>query len=163
MSSLETDLAPQVRTMQIIVVAMCAAPLIFMGITQVIGDLGPDRELAILSQVGMVFGLVAVVMQNVLGRVITDQASKSVADRITQQPESLGGAYMSGMIVSVAICEGAAFLNLIAYAFQQNPWNIAMAAFLIVVAGTKFPTLGGVTAWVERTAERLKHEQQLNS
>lgn len=161
MPTLEEELAPQVRTMQIIVAAMAGVPLLFMVVAQVMGDLGDGDNLQILVKLGLAVGLLSVVMQNILGRVVCEQSAKSIAGRVATQPEALGGSYLSGLIVSVAICEGAAFLNLIAYLFEQSPWNLAMAGLLILVAASKFPTLGGVAAWVRRTVRQMEDEAEL--
>jgi len=171
-TNLAEKLTPLVRTMQIINAAMILAPVVFAGIVLVIGDQGPVNPAPLRGQpaapnrgapletVGLVSGLAAIVVQGIAGRSIAAAGVKTALAADGDRVESLAGAYQTGLVVSLAINEGAAFLNLIAYMFSPNPWNLAMAGLLILANATKFPTVNRVITWVDACERRLKDEEQ---
>ncbi|CAN0339703.1 unnamed protein product [Ectocarpus sp. 4 AP-2014] len=173
--TLETKLAPQVRTMQIVVLAMVVVPLIFAGVVLVIGAQGPEnpapiqgemipqRGGATMGRIALGFGLVAMLAQQLMGRYVTSQAVQNLKVQAMGEPERLGEAFMTGTVVSCAINEGAAFLNLIAYMASQSPYNLGMGLLLIASNAIKWPTLGKVAAWARMTAKRLKEERELKA
>ena len=174
MSELREQLTPLCRQMQIIVGAMLLGTLVFGVVVMVIGGQGPQdpapiqgeeverRGDELIGTIAMFFGLAAVVMQQALGRLLADKTAKQLAARSADPVESLGGAYMTGLIVSCAICEGAAFFNLIAYMLFQGWPNLAMAGLLALVIATKLPTVGRVAAWVEARQRDLADEAALD-
>lgn len=173
MNDLEQKLAPQTRTMQIIVAAMVVVPLIFAGVVLLIGSQEPQnpapiqgemverRGGAAMGQIAMGFGLIALFVQQVMGRFVTSQAVNNLAVRAMNEPERLGEAFMVGTIVSCAINEGAAFLNLIAYMSSQSIYNLGMALLLIASNAIKMPTVNKVVNWTQATEKRLSEERDL--
>lgn len=170
---LETKLAPQVRTLQIIVLAMIIVPLIFAGVVLAIGAQGPQdpapingemvpqRGGAAMGQIALVFGLVALFVQQLMGRYVTGQAVKNLSVQAMGEPERLGEALLTGTVVSCAINEGAAFLNLIAFMASQSPYNLGMALLLIASNAMKWPTVGRAADWARTTGRRLREEAEL--
>lgn len=173
--SLETKLAPQVRTMQLIVSAMVVVPLIFAGVVIAIGAQGPQNPAPIngqmvpqrggvaMGQIALVVGLVALLVQQLMGRWVTGQAVQNLRVQAMAEPERLGEAFLTGTVVSCAINEGAAFLNLIAYMGSQSPYNLGMGVLLILSNAVKWPTVAKVAAWTEAKVRQLRDEAALRS
>lgn len=171
MDDLPQKLSQQVRTMQIIVLAMIVVPLIFAGVVLAIGSQAPQEPapirgevipkgdgLVVIERLALLVGLVALVAQQWMGRFVTGQAIKNLTLRAMHEPERLGEAYLTGLVVSGAINEMAAFLNLIAYMQSQSKLNLGMALVLIASTAIKWPWLDKVADWARDTAERLREE-----
>lgn len=170
-NTLQDRLAEPVRTMQIISAALIMGPIAFAIVVLAIGDQGPGDPAPIQGQaaaapavdplqtIGLVVGLVAIFAQNVLGRVVSEAGVKAALTADGDRVESLAGAYQTGLIVALAVNEGAAFLNLIAYMISPSVWNLAMAGLLIVSNAVKFPTVGRVATWIEMRERRIEDEK----
>lgn len=157
--------------MQIVIAAMIFVPLVFVGFVLVVGDQTPQNPAPIQGQVveqqgaavverlALIVGLGCLFVQQYMGRFVTRQAVASLSQRAMHEPERLGEAYMTGLVVSAAINEMAAFLNLIAYMQSQSPLNLGMGLLLIASNATKMPTASRVAGWAETTAQRLRDDQ----
>lgn len=168
--SLETKLAKPTRTMQIVVAAMIVVPLIFAGVVLVIGSQAPQdpapiqgelperRGGEVVGNVALLAGLFCLFIQSVMQKFVTGQAVQNLAVQAMGEPERLGEAYLTGIVVSGAINEMAAFLNLIAYMSSQSAYNLGMALLLIASTAIKMPTVKRVAAWARATAESLRSE-----
>ncbi len=165
---LEAKLAMPVRNLRIIVAAMVIVPLIFAGVVLLIGSQEPQNPAPVegamverrggetIGQLALIMGLVAIVAQQFMGRFVTKQAVQNLSARAMGNPERLGEAMIVGTVVSCAINEGAAFLNLIAYMSSQWYYNLGMALLLIASNALKFPSTSRVAAWAKATTEELQ-------
>ena len=165
---LEAKLAKPTRTMQIVVAAMVVVPLIFAGVVLVIGSQEPQEPApiqgqmperqggAVVGNLAMVVGLFCLFIQSVMQKFVTKQAVQNLAVQAMGEPERLGEAYLTGLVVSGAINEMAAFLNLIAYMSSQSVYNLGMALLLVTSNALKMPTVKKVAAWARATAEQLR-------
>ncbi len=61
---------------------------------------------------------------------------------------SLTAMFQTTLIVGIAILEGAAFYNLIAYMLEHQTINLLCAAGLLTAILFKFPTRGGIEIWI---------------
>ncbi|TWT96800.1 hypothetical protein Pla108_25740 [Botrimarina colliarenosi] len=175
MPELEQKLAQPVRTMQIVILAMIVVPLIFAAVVLVIGSQAPEQPAPIrgevvqqqgreaVGRIALMFGLVALFAQQWMGRFVTKQAVQNLARQAMKEPERLGEAFVTGTVVSCAINEMAAFLNLIAYMSSQSWTNLAMGLLLIASNALKMPTVKKVAAWIRVTVERLRVEQGVSA
>lgn len=165
---LESQLALPVRNLRVIVAAMVVVPLIFAGVVLLIGSQEPENPAPVggqmverrggdtIGQLAMIMGLIAIVAQQFVGRFVTKQAVQNLSVRAMGNPERLGEAFIVGTVVSCAINEGAAFLNLIAYMSSQWYYNLGMALLLIASNALKFPSTRKVAAWARATTEELQ-------
>ena len=172
-ADLRRRLAPQVRVMQIIVGAMLFGTVVFGAVVLVIGDQQAQAPAPIqgkqveptgggpIATIALVVGLVGLFAQQVAGRVVTDQAARKAYQVAPDEPEKLGEAYMTGLVVACAICEGAAFFNLIAHMVSRSPLNLAMAGLLAASIAIKLPFLERVADWVEAKLRRFREEASL--
>ena len=57
--------------------------------------------------------------------------------------------YQTRMIVGLAVLEGAAFFNLVAYIIEGRWWSMVAVAVLLFWMLTAFPTVGKLARWAE--------------
>lgn len=62
---------------------------------------------------------------------------------------ALAGTYQVELIIKVALLEGAAFYNIIAYRVEQQPWTLAIIAALLVFILMQFPTRSRIRNRIE--------------
>lgn len=149
MDDLRERLGPQVRTMQIVVAGLTVSPIVFAVIVLVIRFTPLEPASAdLLTKICLVLGLAGLAAHRPLGRFVLGQSLKAISDRL-DDPTALGGAYMSSLLVSLSMTEGAAFINLLGFMAARDPLCLAMAALLVLVNLTRFPTLEGVVQWAE--------------
>ncbi|MEO1498398.1 MAG: hypothetical protein AAFV43_14735 [Planctomycetota bacterium] len=157
MDNLEEEITPQVRLMQAIVLGLAASPALFAIITLFLKlkPLGDDAA-QLLVTIALSVGLVGLIAQHVLGDIVLNASVKSVGAAAFDEPEKLAGAYLSALLVSCALCEAAAFINLIAFMITRTPLTMAMGLLLVVASVIKFPTVGKVAGWARRQMRDLR-------
>lgn len=161
MPTLEEEIAPQVRTMQVIVGGLAVSPIVFAGIVVLIGvRIGPEAA-ALMTKLALVIGLVLLFVQQFAGRLVCQQAVNGLVKRSEEDPAALAGAYLSGLLVSTGICEAGAFINLIAFMVTREPITLAMAALLVLATLVRFPTLSTVANWARDRQRRLRERRDL--
>ena len=143
------------RISQIIAGALVMGVVIFACIAFFIakGD-GPQFPMMSLMAIG--FAGVATVMRFVIPTVIVNggkaQLKQTAAD---EQPMVLAGLYQTKTIVGMALLEGAAFFNLIAYIMEKQVWTYGVVAFLLAVMAISFPSQGQFESWAEEMKRDL--------
>lgn len=158
-SSLEDRLSSQVRTMQVVFAAMVVVPLVFAGVVYAIGSQAPQNPAPLRGQVvgwtggpvveriALVAGLAAVALAPSLGGVVTRMARSNLVRQGLDEPERRSEAHLTGLVVTGATNEMAAFVNLIAYMATQSPWAMGMGLLLIASNAARFPTMRRAVAW----------------
>ncbi len=158
MTSLEEAILPTVRQMQLVIGGLIVSPVLFVLFT-IVAPIHPlEAEAArVLTRIALVTGLVALVSYQPIGRYLAVRSAHLVGfKRAEEEPSMLAGAYLSGEFVASAICEGAAFVNLLSFWVTRSPLGMAMAALLVLAAIRKYPTLRRVAAWVRSMTPQLK-------
>ena len=64
--------------------------------------------------------------------------------------------YQMELIIKLALLEGAAFMNGVAYLVEIRWWSLAAMGALLAVMCLKFPTKGRITTWIERRTIDLR-------
>ena len=111
----------------------------------------PPAADALISLIAAGFAAASVVIRQVLvsligGRTGSSQAAGAFGPLLL---------YQTRMIAGLAILEGAALFNVVAYLIEGHWWSLAAAAGLLAVMLASFPTRGRLRRWVE-TREQLK-------
>jgi hypothetical protein len=106
----------------------------------------------LLSLLAAFFAAVAIVVRQVVlglmsGRAIPHNNEPTV-------PASLR-LFQTRMIVGLALLEGAAFFNLVAFMTEGHWWTLIVVAVLLVWMLASFPTHGRLKQWIE-DREQLK-------
>lgn len=165
-----TDIAPNVRVMQVIVLALLAGLGIFGGIAFALGQTGntPDN---VLTVVGLGAAAVVVVARlsvpylaagSLVGKIARGEPLDSRAtsnDSNTKpmsEPLQLCGVYQTTTIIAAALLEGGGFFNLIAYVVEGNILNLVAAGVLSIGILLLLPTVGGVEQWIAAQQRRVE-------
>jgi len=161
-------------TLQVLVAALAGGVFMFAGVATFIGPEQPEEE-PFLTYMGAGFAAVAFVVWAVLPGLIVSRArqaivagrpmlvnSKLPGAEEARDAGSLGNLYMLRMIVAVAILEGAAFFNLVAYLLEANLWSLVITGILLAMILMHIPTRNKITDWVLgelTTIEQLRQMQ----
>ena len=151
MSNVPQPVSPESvgRTVQIIAIALIMGILVFGCVAFVIAkEDGQPTLLVSLLAVGM--AVLNTVMRFVVPAIMVNAAKSGLKgatdpDRMAQ----LAGLYQSKMIVGMALIEGAAFFNLVAYIMEKQFWSYGVVAFLLAVMAISFPSQGQFESWAE--------------
>lgn len=154
-------------------VMVFAAVAIFLGADkQAEAPQGALGNLQTTLAAGM--ALVALVASGLVPRLISKRVRESLAAGDTsglnpmaaQTMEELGevgtlaAVYQTTLIVGVAILEGAAFYNLVAYILEHQTTSLLFTALLLVAMFFKFPSQARVETWI---ADEQKNIDELRS
>ena len=175
MDDLAQRLTLQVRNKQVFILAMIVVPLIFAGVVFAIGSQAPEHPAPIRGQMiqrrdgmillewlALVVGALALIAQSWLGAFATGQSIRILVRQGTADPEHIADAYLFGTLISCAINEAAAFLNLIAFMPTQSLFNLGMALLLLLSSVFKIPTTKKVATWARNMARRLAEKRMTN-
>jgi hypothetical protein len=155
-------------TMRIIAVALIASVVTFGGIAsfivfgqpqaaQPVGQPPAQNGAEIVMYLAMAFAAVAVVMSFVVPNLIAAAGVKGVAkmaqDGTATGPKELFGRLLAvaqiKMIIALALVEGAAFFNLIAFIITKSLIPPAVVGALLLVMAIHFPTKFKLALWLE--------------
>jgi hypothetical protein len=113
-------------------------------------------------------GCLAIVMSFIVPNLIMSSTKKSlIKGKPINLPENykgttnvgflgpLVGRYQTKLIIGMAILEGAAFYNLIAYMMEGQQISLVMTGLLVAIMATKFPTRGGLENWLTDEAKSI--------
>lgn len=167
-AALEPDKA--LRIMQIIAGALIAGVLSFAGVASVIvlGQApaaqpeGPPPAAApngseIVMYLAMALAAVAAMMSFVVSNLVSAAGVKGVA-KMAQDGTATGSKELFGrllavaqtkMIIAMALIEGAAFFNLIAFIITKSLIPPAVVGALLLVMAIHFPTKFKLARWLE--------------
>lgn len=168
-----TYLDQAARTIQIISLSLIFGVIVF-GLVLLFFDIGAEKpaEAPFLAIIAAVFALVSAVAAPLVASMVTSGmrlsivAGKQISAGSTQAiPEDVGeigvlaGVYQTQQIISRAILEGAAFMNLAAYMTERQPMSLGFGAFLLIAMFFKFPTRNHLENWIRKemtTIEQLR-------
>ena len=135
--------------MRIIAGAMISGVLAFGLIASIVKKDQPDAD-PVLSYAALVMALVCLGTRLVVPDMVARSQIKGLAsdesDGIAR--ELLIGAFRTRLIVGLALCEGPAFFNLIAWWLEGQTLAIATVGFLLLVMASSIPTRGRLEAWI---------------
>ncbi|MEN1679110.1 MAG: hypothetical protein AAGJ46_05925 [Planctomycetota bacterium] len=149
---LESAIRQDVQISQIICVALCLGPIVLAVVATLVLAEGEAKGFDTMALVALANGLAALALQSVVSGVVASQGVQQWRQSGQELPQ-LAKAHQVKTIIALAICEGAAFLCLIVYGvFNPTPWLLAMAALMIAVNASRFPTVTGVADWCRNAA-----------
>lgn len=181
-------LAKPVRTLQMIVIALLMGVVSFNVVVLVLrpGEAGGTRapitphSARVLGYAALAVGIAALLGLPPLARLLVASGRRSIARGSaptlsvgamrteTREPfmQSAKGRlfqlYFTRTIVSAALVEGAAFVNLVAC--MQASWmpNLYVIVLLAVALAAQTPTMMRVETWLERQERMLEQERSLS-
>jgi len=140
-------LMANVRVMQIITLAMAMGVLMFgLTVLLVMRPEEADQE-PFIAYLGFGLAIPAAIASFVVPRIITNSQSPTTE------------TYQTGLIIGLALLEGAAFLNIMAYMIEGTIYSLGVAAVLLVLLLARFPTVVGVSDWIEQRTRRQRENE----
>jgi hypothetical protein len=161
---MQTDplaIAPRVRVMQIIIVALAMGCFTALAVMFLIRDPAAAKaNPPMLTYTGLAFCASIVVARLIVPGMIM----AGFRARLAGQPEAHSlepwlGAYQTRMIVAAALLEGGAFFMAIAYLVEGHTLAMAVGGALALAVAAHLPTAAGVAAWVDQQQERMRLER----
>ncbi|QDU63620.1 hypothetical protein Pan216_45010 [Planctomycetes bacterium Pan216] len=162
-----------VRTLQIIVAALCMGVLTFAGVATAI-SLGviekdvpqaaaPEGESPadIITIAALAMAAMSLVAHPIVGSIITKTPRSDLQQRLRDGDEEsvdrqLAGLFQTSTIIRCAILEGPAFFLLIALILGGPIWLLAVVAVLLIAIAIHLPTEASFEGWRQRQKEDLK-------
>jgi hypothetical protein len=159
---LETTLAPRVMTMRIIVIALLNGIFVFTGIavyTRATGQM-PPPEMPLISYLALAFAVPMLLAALFVPPMIEAAAIKKIARNGRANPVGpLLGVFQQRLIIRSALFEGPAFFALIGYMLEGQWPTLVIAGLMAFGIASNFPSVSGVTAWLEERGERVVAER----
>jgi len=165
---------PRVRVMQLLVGGMAGGVASFALVAVVMRQAGlqggPEPFAEVLGYIGIAVAVVACALSAIIPAVMMGNWRKQQGAAFLRQtagrPEApavlaagLITAYQSSLIVSCALLEGAAFLQLIVYFVGGESYSLGIALGLLVFLIAKMPTRDGVERWLAMQRGLMEEEQ----
>ncbi len=69
--------------------------------------------------------------------------------------DKLMAIYQTTLIIRLALLEGAAFMGVLAYLQEAQPWALGLVAVALAMMALSFPTRGRAQAWLDSQADAL--------
>ena len=168
------------RTVQIIVGAMAASVLVFLGIVVVLVSQNAQAAAAAAepivtyTAIGMTIavGIAWLIVPGVVvGRMrqslIDGRSSQWVLVKSMSDVAELGDVvplaaiYQTRAIIGVALLEGAAFLSNIAYLLEHQPIALYIAGVLLLTIVSQIPTVSRLESWLESELASIEQMRQM--
>lgn len=149
----------RLRTMQIIAGALMmgvisfAAVAVFMGLQKEVAD-------PFIAYIAAGFAVLMFVVHLFVPPMISNGMISQLrhANDIRDESSTAGliGAYQTHLIIALAMLEGAAFFNLVAYIIAVQWWSLVIVGMLLLAMAMKFPTRFKVESWIETKQHELE-------
>lgn len=159
------NLDSTLRAMRIIAIGLILGVLVLASAALVVVHGGgqpaqPQGQIVSLVMVGIV---VAELVPFALVPVMVHAGSPQIQQAVTADSDSSDdesrvhlAVYQTRTILRYALCEGAAFANLIAYMVEHNWWSLAVAGGLVFIMLAMFPSRIRLEHWLE-TQRMMTH------
>lgn len=134
--------------MQIIVGAMAAGALTFLGISLLFnprGGVQPGRT-PMLTYIGGGAAVVGLIAWTVLPNLVSKQTRTSVLEGDARR---LAVNFQTRPIIGCALLEGIAFLNIVAHTIERQNVSLIVAGVFLLLLLSQFPTLDRLERWIE--------------
>ena len=154
------SLLTAVRTLSIILIALCLGMASFAGVILAVmkPDLAPNNW-SVLTLMGLGLTVLMLVMRLILPTLVVKGQLREAARREKdddKDKEQLAGLYQTSGIIGAALLEGAGFLNLVAFMQEGNPASLAAAGLILLAVLTPFPTLHRAADWMDDRLAELR-------
>ena len=170
----QTEVYATIRTLRIIVFALCNGILLFALYLLFLHERPSDASIGMLTYLCLGFAALQAVLCFVLPRFIASmQRSRIAAGTWTMQGQNvpsvetdagkLAAVYQITTIVGGALLEGAAFFALVAYMIEGHFAALAAAAAMLIGVALHFPIGNQLSDWVERQLELIEEEKRFSA
>ncbi|MBR9801660.1 hypothetical protein GYB59_08155 [bacterium] len=115
----------------------------------------PDVVSLVMAGVGAFTFLASFIIPGLISGAMLQQLQQKGTAGDEQQ---LLQVYQTRMIMRLAMLEGGAFANLVAYMTQGQQWSLIIVAWLVATMLMFFPTPGRINNWIQQRKELLQFE-----
>ncbi|HEY8505012.1 MAG TPA: hypothetical protein VIL46_10555, partial [Gemmataceae bacterium] len=150
----DSELAPRVRGLQILVVALLTGVAVITGVAvylQTANLVVPTGD-TWLSMVAVGFGALMVILQLVVPRAVVEKARREHA-RSAAPPGGDGHflltLYQSRVLVGAALCEAGALAGVVAYLIEGNTQVLLLTLFMAGLLALRYPSMGDVRTFLD--------------
>lgn len=149
------------RGLQIIAGALMSSVVFFTFIVLITTQGKFDGNIGVITMVGLIFSGLATINHVVIPKlIVTTQLRQAAASLTTEATNAdkinkLLSIYRTGMIVALAMLEGAGFLSLVALMIEHHVVSLAATGFLFLMMVVRFPTRNRVQWWVADELRKL--------
>jgi hypothetical protein len=169
MSDSPTSTLPQrLLVMRIIHAALCMGVVTATAVLAVLRQSSnqPPPPAPVISWFGIGFAAVAIVLSFVMPRIVVSNWLRQWV--ATHGPETTGAddeaplwtTYQASLIVGMALLEGAALFQAIAYLSEGQPISLGTVAILLLIMLTRWPTRTGIENWISAQREQIMRMRQ---
>lgn len=148
----DRELAPMLAACKIIAGSLIFGVIAFAAVAIALRLGRIPEQNSLVSVIAAVFAAGTVVVRQVVLGMIAGRAVPSASEPTA--PTSFG-MYQTRLIVGLALLEGAAFFNVVAYLIEGHWWSFLVVTALLAWMLASFPTHGRLRQWVE-DREQLK-------
>lgn len=151
----------KVRISQIITVALITGAVLFLLFALWSKKATLDGAMGMLNGVGMLFALMAfggsMLIPDVVAKASLEQLDPEEFATLNNEDRFLRLApiFETRNIVSCALIEGAAYLNILAYFLEPFVGSLVVVAALLALLFTRYPTANTFQNWIANTARDL--------
>lgn len=153
MSQEPTSQAIQTAVAIQIIAGALIAGVVSFGLVAVFLTFGDQPDDPLLGYVAAGFSAVMLVMSLTIPSLVARQQTREAFARAGDDEErarrNLYAAFQTKTIIGFAMLEGAAFFDLVAYMNTARTWVLAIAAALVAIMVSRFPTRGRIENWIE--------------
>ena len=143
------------RTSQIIAMSFIIGLVTLMVVTGSIRK-DPPKDDSLLALLAAVVAGTNLIARLIVPTIIVNRAKAGLKDASDADlMKQLAALYQTKMIVGMAVLEGAAFFNLVAYFLERHIWSYGVVAFLVGVMAISFPSQGQFESWAEEMKREL--------
>ena len=138
-----------IHTSQVIAGALMFAVTVFGVIAVIIGGTVQPAT-PIMAYLAVAFAAQVIALRFFVPGLVVKSQLEALKDEGTSSiEEKLQGLFQTRMIIGMALLEGAAFFNLIAYIIEGQWFSLVTAGFLLLLMGMMFPTVRALESWIE--------------
>lgn len=166
------------RTAQIIMAAMVAGPSFFLVAVLILPAPQPPAGQPVLTWIALVVAVAMMCVRLVVPPWVTAHRRRAIASgqfqvnprqvspkfrgflEITGDAGLLWLVYVTKLLMAGAPLEGGAFLALVAYMIEGDPWALGAAVVLLASLAMMIPRREAVIAWIEDQLRLLEQERQ---
>ncbi|MCA9014053.1 MAG: hypothetical protein KDA77_01865 [Planctomycetaceae bacterium] len=171
MTSQQPQLTPEqrIRVMLIIWLALIMGVVTFGVIVGIIGqNNAPGDDLPVITYTGLAMAALMLVLRTfvpeLVGRNLFRQTMEKVKAENNLDEEQILGTYYqiftTRMIIGLALLEGAAMLNLVAFLVENQMLSFVPVGILLLVMMASMPTKSKLDGWIRNQMENYNLEHQ---
>jgi membrane-bound acyltransferase YfiQ involved in biofilm formation len=144
-----------IRTSQIITAAMMVGVTVFGIVAAVMAAKGPPKA-PMLAYVGVLMAVQIVALRFFIPGLFLKTQLKSVKHSEAELvSERLPNLYLTQLIIGLALLEGSAFFNLVAYLMEGQWFSLGIAGAMLALMAMMFPTTNKFESWAEELSQNL--------